>query len=355
MKRKNIILAFMSIMTMLITVQSCKKDDAATPTVFVAAVPENPTPAVDAVVALAGTTYTIKWAGTASAWDIYLGTTSKPSLVKAGAIGNSYTFTTAVGGEFFWYVKTVDANKVTSKSTLWNFYINSAPTVPSLTAPVASATAVSVKGAITWSATDAEGDALTYDLYLGKTATPGIAAAGLTAATYTPALDNNTTYYWKVVATDVHGAKSESAVRSFTTDIFRPDFSVFNGVASELCPTFSATAKKDVYVQINTTTSTITLYLPLADGMVSAGWGTKYFGAHPITITYNPTTFAVTSTKQLWTDSFIDPEEMGPMSLKAYSGTIDATNKKISIRWTVSGNAYWGPDYTMSTTTYTMK
>jgi len=217
MKRKNIILAFMSIMTMLITVQSCKKDDAATPTVFVAAVPENPTPAVDAVVALAGTTYTIKWAGTASAWDIYLGTTSKPSLVKAGVIGNSYTFTTAVGGEFFWYVKTVDANKVTSKSTLWNFYINSAPTVPSLTAPAANAIKVSVVGALSWASTDAEGDALSYDVYLGTTATPGVVATDLTSATFSPTMVANTLYYWKVIAKDSHGATASSAVGSFTT------------------------------------------------------------------------------------------------------------------------------------------
>ena len=99
----------------------------------------------------------------------------------------------------------------------------------------------------------------------------------------------------------------------------------------------------------------IALFLPLADAMVDAGWGTVYTGTHPIFITYDPVALTVSSTKQAWCDSFIDPTEMGPMSLTVVSGTIDATTKKIVIKWKVSGNAYWGPDYTMANSTYTMK
>ena len=122
-----------------------------------------------------------------------------------------------------------------------------------------------------------------------------------------------------------------------------------------MSPSLSATAKFDVTLTVNTKGNFITMYLPLADGMVSAGWGTVYTGAHPIIIYYNPTTFAITSTKQLWTDSFVDPVEMGPMSLTVKSGTIDPIKKTLSILWTVSGNDYWGADYTLKATTYTMK
>jgi hypothetical protein len=45
---------------------------------------------------------------------------------------------------------------------------------------------------------------------------------------------------------------------------------------------------------------------------------------------------------------------MGPMSLQIFSGTIDPVAKKITVKWIVSGNAYWGGDYTTGTTTYTM-
>jgi len=74
-----------------------------------------------------------------------------------------------------------------------------------------------VTGALTWTASDPEGDALTYDVYLGTTATPGVVAGGLTDATYSPTLVANTKYYWKVVAKDSHGYSTSSVVRSFTT------------------------------------------------------------------------------------------------------------------------------------------
>jgi hypothetical protein len=356
MKRKNIIIVMLLVFTGLITIQSCTKDTVV-PLIFKAAVPENPTPANDAVVPLAGTTYTIKWEGTSvNPWDVYIGINADPVLAKAGVAGNTYTFTSTAGGEVFWYVVTTDVNKMKSTSPTWNYYINSGPTVPAITAPANNAVKFSAAGALTWTCTDAEDDAITYDVFIGKTSTTlGVAATNLTAATYSPAMEFNTTYFWKVVAKDVHGAKSESAVNTFTTDVFRPDFSVYNGVSSEISTSFSATAKRDVYLQINTTAKTITMFLPVADAMVAAGWGTAYSGTHPITISYDPIAMTVTSTKQIWTDSFIDPEEMGPMYLTVKSGTIDPANKKITIIWTLSGNAYWGGDYAIKASTYTMK
>lgn len=341
----------------LFTMQSCTKESTTPIEIFKAAVPVNPTPVVDAVVPLSGTSYTLKWEGTSPTWDIYIGTTDKPGLAKAGVTGNSYVFTTTTGGEFFWYVVTKDANKVVSTSPVWNFYINSAPTAPVLTTPANNDAKFNAKGKLVWTAsTDAEEDHVTYDVYLGKTAT-GLAIVGsnLTDATFTPTLDYATTYFWKVIAKDDHGVKTESVVFTFNTDIFRPDFSVFGGMSSEVSPSFSATAKKDVYLLANTTAKTINMIFPLADGMLGAGWGTVYSGAHPITISYDPNTLAVTSAKQLWMDSFIDPTEMGPMSVKVKSGTIDPAKKTITIVWTVSGNDYWGADYDLKATTYTMK
>jgi hypothetical protein len=218
MKNKNIILIMLIVLSGLFTMQSCTKEDKTTYTIFKAAVPANPTPAVDAVVPLVGSSYTLKWEGTSSStWDVYVGTTSKPGLAKAGVTGNSYVYTTTDGGEFFWYVVTKDANNVVSTSETWNFYINSAPMVPVLKTPAADAVDFSVTGALTWTAEDPQGDALTYDVYLGTTNTPGVVATDLTSATYSPTMVANTKYYWKVVAKDVHGATTASAVGSFTT------------------------------------------------------------------------------------------------------------------------------------------
>jgi hypothetical protein len=218
MKRKNIILVMLPILMAIFALQSCTKEATTPISIFKAAVPGNPTPAVAGVVPLSGTSYTLKWVGTtATTWDVYVGTSSSPDLAKAGVTGNTYTFTAAAGGHFYWFVETVDANKVRSTSPTWNFYINSGPTTPILTAPAANAVKVSVLGTLTWTATDAEGDALTYDVFLGTTATPGLVAANLTSATYSPAMVANTLYYWKVVVKDSHGATATSAVGSFTT------------------------------------------------------------------------------------------------------------------------------------------
>jgi len=219
MKNRNIIFLAFIVVSAMMVLQGCSKSDNTVITVYKAAVIANPTPAVNAVVTLSGTTYTLKWEGTSSTWDVYLGTTKSPGLAKAGVTGNSYTFTTAVGGQFWWYISTKDANGVVSISPTWTFYINSAPTVPVLTAPADAAVNFSVTGALTWTGSDPEGDALTYDVYLGTTSTPGVVASGVATATYSPTLVASTKYYWKVVAKDSHGYTTSSVVHSFTTGV----------------------------------------------------------------------------------------------------------------------------------------
>jgi len=347
-----------------IATQSCKKEAPVNPTPVLAAVPDVPVPSNGTVIAFTGANQAVNlsWQGTGdnqSTWYVYFGTSEQSSNpLVATVTSNSYTaHIGTIGGTYYWQVVTTDVNNITTRSPRWKFNVNSAPNVPALTAPANNATLVDpTTAALTWTSTDPENDNLTYDVYFGTTATPGLLATKVTDKTYKPTMAFNTKYYWKIVAKDPSGGITSSAINSFTTkSLVVYNFSVFNGVSSELCGTFSATALHDVSVQVNTTTKVITMFLPIADAMVAAGWGTVYSGTQSINITYDPITLAVTSTKQLWCNSFIDPTEMGPMSLKVSTGSIDPTNKKISIKWTVSGNAYWGADYTLGTATYTMK
>ncbi len=98
---------------------------------------------------------------------------------------------------------------------------NVAPGVVTLITPANAATNVaSYAFSLTWSlVTDPDGDAVTYDVYFGTAATPATVASTEIGKTYTPTLEVNTTYYWKVVAKDGKGGTSESAVWSFTTDL----------------------------------------------------------------------------------------------------------------------------------------
>lgn len=256
MKRKHIILVMLLVVTGLFTMQSCSKEDQPTPVIYKAAVPANPTPAVDAVVPLAGTTYTLTWEGTATTntWDVYVGASEDPELAQSGVTGNSYTFTTTTGGHFYWYVITKDANNMVSTGPVWSFFINSAPTVPVLTTPEANAIDFPVNGTLEWTSSDAEEDALTYDVYLGTTDTPELVVGGLEDASYSPAMEASTKYYWKVVAKDPHGAATSSAVGSFTTGLPPADpIAVFTG--NYLCDEPAENYSYDVSFEMTSSTT----------------------------------------------------------------------------------------------------
>lgn len=213
-------------LTSIITMQSCKKEEPVTPKEFLAAMPSVPVPVNAAIIPFtgAGQAINLAWAGTASSaikWDVYFGNTSSPAKVASNVTANSYVaHIGTAGGTYYWQVETTDAQNITSTSPVWKFEVNSNPNAPSTPVPALNATAVSCTPTISWTGTDPEGDALTYDLYLGTSSTPtSVASSGLTSATYTiaSALSANTDYYWKVVAKDPYGGQSVSPVWKFTT------------------------------------------------------------------------------------------------------------------------------------------
>lgn len=85
-------------------------------------------------------------------------------------------------------------------------------------APADGATDVGLAVTLAWSCTDSDGDALTYAVHFGTSADPALVASDLDVTTYTPAtLQHDTTYHWKVVASDPDDATSSSPVWSFAT------------------------------------------------------------------------------------------------------------------------------------------
>ena len=227
MKRKYIIIVIL-LVSGLLTMQSCTKETLVPIKAYVATVPANPTPALDAVLPFtASAPINLKWdqgTGKANSWDILI-VSPDDTRTKATSTTNSYTFTPTMSGLYVWNVNTKDPNGITSTSVTlsgdsWNFFLNTPPYTPVLNTPAANAVNFSVTGALTWTANDDETpDELTYDVYLGKTETPGAVATNLTAATYSPTLAASTLYYWKVVAKDPQGASTASAIGSFTTGV----------------------------------------------------------------------------------------------------------------------------------------
>jgi hypothetical protein len=71
---------------------------------------------------------------------------------------------------------------------------------------------------LTWDCTDPDGDPLTYDVYFGETNNPPLVSGSQTNTSYNPGqLNNNTTYYWKIVAEDNQGASTAGPQWNFTT------------------------------------------------------------------------------------------------------------------------------------------
>lgn len=93
---------------------------------------------------------------------------------------------------------------------------NRAPTVPASPFPADGAENVSQGAVLTWVSTDADGNDLSFDVYLDTVDASTLVATGQTASYMPGELAASTTYHWRVVASDGI-ATTEGPVWSFTT------------------------------------------------------------------------------------------------------------------------------------------
>jgi len=115
------------------------------------------------------------------------------------------------------------------------FKYNPAPSAVSYTSPAEGATGVSTNTLLAYSATDPQGQTITYDVYLGtsRNAVAGqtssritTTATSITASSIAGALQDCTPYYWKVVARDPGGQSSIGTTRRFSTGSCRPTVAI---------------------------------------------------------------------------------------------------------------------------------
>lgn len=168
--------------------------------------------------------------GDAVTYELYLDKNAKPTTsIKTGLTSAAFKLTTplAANTNYYWIVVASDTKGAKTESSVFKFTTqsagasNQAPAAFNLTAPANNAANVALTPTLGWqAATDPDGDAVTYSVYLDQNANPSTAIkSGLTTTnfTLTTALANNTAYYWKVVATDAKGATTASSVYKFTT------------------------------------------------------------------------------------------------------------------------------------------
>jgi PKD repeat protein len=102
--------------------------------------------------------------------------------------------------------------------------LNSPPVEPTpdpvTGAPRDGSTGQSIRPVLSWQCSDADGDPLTYDLYLGAEADPPLfLSSRITSCAVSSPLQYGTRYFWRVVALDGHGHSTSSQVWSFTTQV----------------------------------------------------------------------------------------------------------------------------------------
>jgi parallel beta-helix repeat protein len=157
-------------------------------------------------------------------YDVYFGKDSLPGgTASSGQSAASFNpGPLEPEATYHWKVVAHDPHGASTSGPEWTFTTkaNTAPTAPSGPMPANGAANQYRNVGLSWTAsTDADGDPVTYDLYIGAGSLPGSPTTmGLTSAAFAPGiLDADTAYHWKVVAKDPFGGSTPGAEWTFTT------------------------------------------------------------------------------------------------------------------------------------------
>ena len=172
--------------------------------------------------------YDVQYKKDDGSWTDWLAHTTLTSGQFTGACGHTYYFRCRARDNAGNWEDYGEADTYT--------YINCPPNKPSNPHPPNGATNVPINTSLSWSCSDPDGDALKYDIYLGTSIPPPLVKSNHTSTTYDPILENNTTYYWKVVAKDGY-AETEGDIWSFTTaspDTTPPETEIIEGPSGKI-------------------------------------------------------------------------------------------------------------------------
>lgn len=229
-------------------------------------------------------------------FDVYLGTTTSPPLVASNVPVMYYAPATLnFSTVYYWKVVAKDDHGGVTSGALWKFTTkpeNYPPAVPSSPTPSNGQTNRPVTSTLAWQCSDADGDAIVYDVYFGTAATPPLVASSVATKSYAPGpLAFSTTYRWRIVAHDARGAVTSGPTWSFTTKAnSAPNApsnpSPANNGASSLNPTltWTATDADGQPLTFNVSFGTVSPPPQVATGLTTPGYapgalqaGTTYY------------------------------------------------------------------------------
>jgi len=135
-----------------------------------------------------------------------------------------YTTTYTLVGVYSYFIWANDTSGNSNTSGTYTFTIqpppNNPPYPPSSPNPSNGTTNVLVSAILSWTGGDPDpSDTVTYDVYFGKSTSPSKVASNQSGTSYDPPgdMNANTTYYWKIISWDNHGASTAGPLWHFTT------------------------------------------------------------------------------------------------------------------------------------------
>ncbi len=160
--------------------------------------------------------------GDSVVYDVFFGTTTPPT-VKVSGNQSSLIYDPgpmSYDTHYYWKIVSWDAHGASTSGVIWDFTTeNRAPYAPSSPTPPQGATGISITVDLSWVGGDPDGDPVTYDVYFGTSSSPPKIFGNQSVTTYDlPILSYGTTYYWRIVAWDSHGASAGGPLWNFMTN-----------------------------------------------------------------------------------------------------------------------------------------
>jgi hypothetical protein len=134
----------------------------------------------------------------------------------------------STGTQYWWRARAKNSCGLGSWSSTRSFTTqvspNTPPNPPSNPSPPNHATSIPISADLSWTGGDPDADdTVTYDVYFGTSSSPPLVSNDQSGTIYDPGtLAYSTKYYWKVVATDNHGAATGGPLWDFTTESAGP-------------------------------------------------------------------------------------------------------------------------------------
>lgn len=169
-------------------------------------------------------------------YDVFFGTSNPPTQVSTGQGSNTYDPGQLQPGNTYYWKITAHDYMNTTVGEVWSFTTttNLPPAAPSNPTPPDQAQDLDPwNTTLSWSCSDPDNDALTYDIYLEYNGEPQQIANGISDTSFNPSpLELGVVYNWKVIANDGIN-QTESQVWSFTTLMNMPPDPPFNPVPAD--------------------------------------------------------------------------------------------------------------------------